>query len=420
MRRAVLFTLLLAACGRTGLSLPDAAGFTAARDDQGRLVVAVTRDGRVRHASKDVTLDELAAIVEEDSSTRVALRVDADAIWCHVQWVFAIIAKHSLESVDFVVQKGGKERSLVGYADQDEFNYLYAGFSAHVVIQVDGPVYRIGKRTTKSLRQLRTWIKEVGQMAHPAVYTIEGLKTPAVECLKVLNEFHEAGEKAVLLALEAPHPWVCEQRVLPRPREDYPLTQWVITDLSYHDITAMSLPVALKAAEDKDDDPDDRLIIELDKHGHILWRSEPKSLKGMRKVFDEAKRVYNLRQKAKGKSGHVKVADEREWSRLFVLLRADKDTPWLHVKWILSLLEEESLFRLQFAVMKFADLRYTEDEAKALGATRRDEIPWVRRTLDGKLQCFLPTAEPGPDDIFIDVDLETTDLKTARKEIERQ
>ena len=223
MRLAVLFALLLAACGRVGLSLPDAAGFTAAHDDQGRLVVAVTRDGRVLHAGKAVTLDELAAIIEQAYYPTVVLRVDADAIWCHVQWALWVAAEKTYEHVGFVVKKGDEERTLVALSDQShpliqQARFFDAGALVAVRPEEDGS-YSVGTRKVKSLREVRAWIKDIAEIAPPAVFAIEArLKTPAIECLKILNEFHEAGEEKVLWALEAPHPWVREQKRLPVPR----------------------------------------------------------------------------------------------------------------------------------------------------------------------------------------------------------
>ena len=422
VRVAVLFALLLAACGRVGLSLPDASGFTAAHDDQGRLVVAVTRDGRVLHAGKTVTLDELAAIIEKEEDPKVVLRVDADAIWCHVQWTLAVADEKTYEPVGLIVEKGGGERTLVAYCDQSDPMFQYTRYSSATRVSVrvatDG-LYGVGARETRSLRQVQAWVDDIGKLAPPAVFALEAqLRAPAIECLKVLHAFFEVGEKAVLTAVAAPHPWVRAQRRLPDPRSDGWLAQWIFhLEFSSKDVAPMTLPVASMAADDKDDDPDDRLIINLDSKGRLLSHGKPRSLNDTRKILDEAKRVYHLKQKAKGKSGYERVPGGRELSSLFVLLRADKDTPWLHVKWVLSLLEEESLFKLQFAVSKFADLSWPEAEAKALGLTRRDKIPWVYKTLDAKLQCFLRTAPFDAHDQFIDVDA-TSDLGSLRKKIE--
>ena len=48
--------------------------------------------------------------------------------------------------------------------------------------------------------------------------------------------------------------------------------------------------------------------------------------------------------------------------------------------------------RLQFAVMRSADLTYTVAEARALGVPRTERVPWVTSTLDAKLYCVQPTA----------------------------
>ena len=424
MRRAVLL-VLLAACGRLDLSLPDAAGFTDARDDEGRLVIAVTRDGRVRHAGKDITLDELAAILEEAEDPEVVLRVDADAIWCHVQWALWVATKKTSESVGFVIDKGGEERTLVAHCDTSHpaiRHARYYDYGARVAVhpKEDG-AYSVGMRKVAGLRQVRNLIKEISEVAPPAVFAIEPrLKTPAMECLRILNEFHELGEERVLWAVATPHPWVRVQKRLPEPRSNGRLVQWVLaTDLRQEDLTPLTLPIVSMAADDKNDDHDDRLIINLDKKGRLLWKGDPISLNDMRKNLSNCKRLYDFKQKRKGKSAY-EVAGGQEWSSLFVLLRADKETPWLHVKWILSLLEAERFFKVQFAVSKFADLSWSESDVVALGLIRHDEVPWTYETLDAKLQCFIPTAKPRPDTIFVDVDIETVDLKTVGTEIDKQ
>ena len=46
----------------------------------------------------------------------------------------------------------------------------------------------------------------------------------------------------------------------------------VITDLSQKDIAELTLPIAYMASEDKDDDPDDRIILNIDKQGQLLFK----------------------------------------------------------------------------------------------------------------------------------------------------
>lgn len=150
----------------------------------------------------------------------------------------------------------------------------------------------------------------------------------------------------------------------------------VITDLSQKDLADLTLPLAVRAAEDKDDDPDDRIIINIDKYGQLLFKDVARSLDELGTILSEAKRVYNLQQKAKGKSGTEKVAGGAEASSLYVLLRADRDTPWQHVQWVMTIMAEQKMFKLQFACKKFADAYYTPKMVKFLGGEyQKDRKP---------------------------------------------
>jgi biopolymer transport protein ExbD len=145
----------------------------------------------------------------------------------------------------------------------------------------------------------------------------------------------------------------------------------VITDLNQKDIANLTLPIAHMATQDKDDDPDDRLILNIDKEGQLLYRERPKSLDQVATLLANAKRLYHLKQtaKKKGLSGYETVAGGAEASSLFVLLRADRDTPWQHVQWLMTIMAEQKLFKLQFGTKKYADSDYpTEKERKELGA----------------------------------------------------
>jgi biopolymer transport protein ExbD len=145
----------------------------------------------------------------------------------------------------------------------------------------------------------------------------------------------------------------------------------VITDLSQKDLADLTLPLASSAVQDKDDDEDDRIILNIDKNGRLLYRDVSRSLDELGTILSQAKREYNLRQKMKGKKGTEKVAGGAEASRLFVLLRADRDTPWQHVQWVMTLMAEEKLFKLQFASKIYADSFYNEEQAKILGGVRQ-------------------------------------------------
>jgi biopolymer transport protein ExbD len=148
----------------------------------------------------------------------------------------------------------------------------------------------------------------------------------------------------------------------------------VVSDLNQKDLAALTLPLAYTALEDKADDPDDRLILNVDKHGQILFRGQPKNLNELGTILGQAVRLYNITKKGEGL---IEVAPGAKASKLFVLLRADKDTPWQHVQYLMTIMAEQKLFRCQFACSKFIGGGYGGDEGQAearmIGGVTQDE-----------------------------------------------
>ena len=419
--RALLFSAVfaVASCQAIEIGLPDASRSVAARDDDGRLVVVVTRDAQIFHGGKNLTLDELAEVFKiawAGRETQILLRPDADARWCHVQWVLTVAAEHCRPPVEFAVQRDGQERTLRACNHRGTWATLYdhsfATFS-HISVEIltsDGnSTYRMGERETTNLRQLRRWIREVADLAGPSIFAIEAsMQTPALQCLAVLDAFPETDVTWVTWGLQAPHPWVRDQRRLPEPPEDgVPLVRWLITDIAAPDVVPMSLPVASWAEDDLDNDPQARVIVNLDRKGQLVQKRRNAlrvchwttvSLAELRAILDEASRS----------TGYENAApDGTRASKLYVLLRADKDTPWRHVKWILAVLREAKIYKLQFGVTRSVDLSYTEKEARQLNATRRSVLPGTGDLLAEKLPCFLRTSDTAPKNV-VDVILRQT------------
>ncbi len=180
------------------------------------------------------------------------------------------------------------------------------------------------------------------------------------------------------------------------------------------ELAPVTLPVAPQGVKDKNDDPDARLVLNLTKDGEVLVdRSEiafgdkrlvsalklqpgfkPINLDRLGFHFSGTKRMYDFRQRRKGASGYERSEGGAEISRLFVLLRADKDAPWIHVEWLLQVMMEHKLHKLQFAVKAVADRSYSPEEATLLGAKRVDVAPPTPPALESKLSVFLPTHHP--------------------------
>ncbi|MHC4849193.1 MAG: ExbD/TolR family protein [Planctomycetota bacterium] len=135
----------------------------------------------------------------------------------------------------------------------------------------------------------------------------------------------------------------------------------VVTDLTQKDLAELTLPIAYMAQEDKDNDEDDRIILNVDKHGALIWRSEVRSLGEVKSILAEQKILYQKKQRRKGKEAFEILKSGGKATRLFVLLRADKDTPWQHVQWLMTVMAQEKYYKLQFASAKFIQGRGSWD-----------------------------------------------------------
>jgi biopolymer transport protein ExbD len=149
----------------------------------------------------------------------------------------------------------------------------------------------------------------------------------------------------------------------------------LISDLNQKDLVELTLPVAYMAEEDKGQEEDDRVILNVDKFGTIMWKSQPKNLDELGTILSTARDRYELKMRQKGQSGLEDLPGGGKASKLYVLLRADKETPWQHVQWLMTIMAEQKLYKLQFATKKFRDGTYKDDaEAAALDARTQREF----------------------------------------------
>jgi biopolymer transport protein ExbD len=144
-------------------------------------------------------------------------------------------------------------------------------------------------------------------------------------------------------------------------------------DLKQKDLADLTLPVAHMAEQDKADDADERVILNLDKSGQILWKGKTVNLDELGTVLGNYRDRYEIKMKAKGKSGLEDLPGGGKASKLYVLLRADKDAPWQHVQWLMTIMAEQKLYKLQFATKQFRDGFISEEEAKVLDAMTQKE-----------------------------------------------
>jgi len=157
----------------------------------------------------------------------------------------------------------------------------------------------------------------------------------------------------------------------------------VVTDLTQKDLAELTLPIAYMAQEDKDDDPDDRIILNVDKNGALIWRSEPRSLGEIKSILAAQKILYQKKMKREGKNAYETLKSGAQATKLYVLLRADKDTPWQHVQWLMTVMAQEKYYKLQFAASKFIGGRgdWKEGEREMLGGIKQKD--WKDKSKGG-------------------------------------
>ena len=154
----------------------------------------------------------------------------------------------------------------------------------------------------------------------------------------------------------------------------------VVSDLTQKDLANLALPLAYMAQEDKDDDPDDRVILNVDDQGQLLYKSKAINLDELKTILENQKKYYNAKMAAEGGSGYEEIPGGGKASKLYVLLRADKNTPWQHVQWLMTIMAEAKLYKLQFATKKFvsgAGYQLGSSEVKALDGLSAKE--WEAR-----------------------------------------
>lgn len=147
----------------------------------------------------------------------------------------------------------------------------------------------------------------------------------------------------------------------------------VVTDLKSKDLANLTLPVAHMAQEDKANDDEERIILNLDKEGAVHWKGQMINLDQLGTYLGTLRDTYEIKKRQRGESGLEELPGGGKASKLYILLRADKDTPWQHVQWLMTIMAEQKLYKLQFATKQFRDGFITPEEAKELDAMSQRE-----------------------------------------------
>jgi biopolymer transport protein ExbD len=132
----------------------------------------------------------------------------------------------------------------------------------------------------------------------------------------------------------------------------------IVTDLTQKELENLTLPLASKAKEDKGIE-EERVIINIVED----WKDGPDG----RKIRIPGKYVAVVKKKKRShaelkkylqtKADNTREADGMGGSSIFVLIRADRSTPWKQVQWIMQDCADPDvkIYKLQFA---------TRDKAK--------------------------------------------------------
>ena len=149
----------------------------------------------------------------------------------------------------------------------------------------------------------------------------------------------------------------------------------VITDLTQKDLVELTLPIAYMAASDEDNDPDDRIILNVDKFGQVKWKGQNRTLGELGSILADQKRLYQKIKARKGEKAFEIFESGGKATKLYVLLRADKDTPWQHVQWLMTVMAQQKYYKLQFATAKFKGGKgeWEDGEEDRLGAITQEE-----------------------------------------------
>jgi len=148
----------------------------------------------------------------------------------------------------------------------------------------------------------------------------------------------------------------------------------VVTDLNQKELADLVLPLAYMATPDKDNDPDDRVILNVDKYGQIQYGGKVVNLNELGAILRRRKEAYEFKMRQEDKSGLEDLPGGGKASKLYVLLRADRDTPWQHVQWLMTIMSEQKLYKMQFATKKFRDSKYKDDAAEMLGGMTQEQF----------------------------------------------
>ncbi|HEX5138053.1 MAG TPA: hypothetical protein VFY93_13840 [Planctomycetota bacterium] len=319
----------------------------------------------------------------------VVLRVEDDASWCHVEWVLAALQAAGVRRIRFDLPDGTVESCFESDYWKQDARHLAGGHNAGLVLigledledsDLAGHVAEDAARI-----KVKSGLQPLG-MPYPYSWPPERSSFGLVA--RGLRALRDAGVE-IELQFGWPEDGVPDVVPLPPPSDPPMSLAWPVEYRCSCEpgLIALDLPVADMAERDIGQEEDDRLLIQLGRGGIMRVRRSSYgasggalTLDGLTEALRAAKDRYDLKMRQQGKAGFEKTEDGASWSKLYVLIRADRTAPACQIGWILQVLAEERFYKVQFAATK-------EPEEPLQG-------PCVGG-LSGKIQAFLPVTGSG-------------------------
>ena len=132
----------------------------------------------------------------------------------------------------------------------------------------------------------------------------------------------------------------------------------VANDLSKKEIETVALPQALAGVEDKGDEKEERIIINILPPDDVANPPKIPEVKVKGKPYD----LQSLTRFMRTEADSDREADgPGAPSAIFVLIRADRATPWQHVQYVMQVCADPTvrIYKMQFATTKRDDGKAT-------------------------------------------------------------
>jgi len=375
-------------------------------DASGWLQVDLTRHGEILYRREAVTLDALARRVGEHPARPLLLCIDRDASYLNVLYLFDVLAERHRGTWWIAVDDGWRKAALpVRYALVGGWGCV--GMGIRVVRAPDQGVARLADceflagdgapvtsaDLTRALRAARRATEDfldreemddeevTGQITAPTTIPLQAF-------VAALDAFRAVGVTHVGFGWLRVHPWIRTQRPLPVPDWGFVIPAWAFPPVTSPEPVA--LPLAPAATPDDGwGGYFDRITINLDAGGRLLARGRQRSLEELTSYLKDAERRLAMLEP-------IPREDEAH-SRLPVLLRIDRDAPWQHVLWVVAVLRELRIDKVEVAAKHEPDASFGAREVAVFGLPASRRVPFPPGWQDAALPLpRAPEADTAP------------------------